>query len=301
MTDIMTLSYMERTAQKPMNSAIDPKIRSRSSSGKSSPITLLLLLLILLSACVAVFCLSKYLFARRQYRQAEAGNAALTEAYIALATPAPPIEAPAEDEAPPPPYEKTSPITVDFPALSEQALPGVVAGWLYCEGTDINYPIAHYHDNDFFLDHQIDGMESVSGTLFIDARCKGDFSDRNTVIYGHHMHNETMFHSLKYYRLEEGYYDAHPSLFINTPSQNYEMIVYSCFMSDTSSKALTVGFSSDDDFRDFLDLTLEQNVLIPHAEVGELSVEDRIVTLVTCSYESNVARTYLCGVLRPVG
>jgi len=81
--------------------------------------------------------------------------------------------------------------TVDFAAL--QAINPDIVGWLTIDGTNIDYPIARHSDNDYYLHHLFTGEWNSSGCLFMDCRNEPDFSDRHTIIYGHHMDNGTMF------------------------------------------------------------------------------------------------------------
>lgn len=74
--------------------------------------------------------------------------------------------------------------------------------WLNISNSNIDYPVVQGMDNDFYLNHSFYKEESISGTLFIDYRNNID-SDKNIVIYGHHMKNETMFHDLNFFKEEE--------------------------------------------------------------------------------------------------
>ena len=84
--------------------------------------------------------------------------------------------------------------------------------WLYSEGTVINYPVTRGEDNRYYLNHLFNKKRNSMGTLFVDAGNAPDFADRNTIIYGHHMKNGSMFASLVGYK-KQSYYDEHPDLF----------------------------------------------------------------------------------------
>ncbi len=86
---------------------------------------------------------------------------------------------------------------VDFAAL-QKVNPDVV-GLIYQKDTIINYPIMHGSDNDQYLHSDINKKYSVSGSIFMDYRNSADFSDFNTIVYGHHMHDGSMFKSLRGY------------------------------------------------------------------------------------------------------
>ncbi|MCQ6507852.1 class B sortase, partial [Vibrio parahaemolyticus] len=59
------------------------------------------------------------------------------------------------------------PIEVDFDALRQEN--EHVIGWIYCEGTVINYPVVQGSDNQYYLKHAYDGTYTTSGSIFIDC------------------------------------------------------------------------------------------------------------------------------------
>ncbi|MBQ6583391.1 MAG: class B sortase, partial [Mogibacterium sp.] len=70
-----------------------------------------------------------------------------------------------------------------------------VQGWLYQKDTVINYPVVQGQDNDEYLHTLVDGTWSGGGTLFVDYRNQSNFGDFNSIIYGHHMKDGSMFRS----------------------------------------------------------------------------------------------------------
>ena len=62
-----------------------------------------------------------------------------------------------------------------------------VVGWIYQNGTSINYPVVKCDSNLKYLNENLQGEYSIMGTLFIDANNKDNLKDFNTIIYGHHM------------------------------------------------------------------------------------------------------------------
>ena len=190
--------------------------------------------------------------------------------------------------------EERSPVQVNFSAL--QAQNGQVVGWIYSPGTVINYPVAQAEDNDYYLYNFIDGTYTGTGTPFVDFMCPGDFSGQNTVIYGHHMNDGSMFASLSNYRSAE-YYEEHPVLYLNTPAQNYRIEVFAGYVTDAESDSYILSFSDDGDFLRYLESMKSQSDFYSPVE---LSAEDHIVTLSTCSYEYFDARYVVQGKLVPI-
>ena len=55
-------------------------------------------------------------------------------------------------------------------------------GWLYCEGTPINYPVVQSKDNLRYLRRLPDGRYNAAGSLFADYRCKEVAASGNYII-----------------------------------------------------------------------------------------------------------------------
>lgn len=83
-------------------------------------------------------------------------------------------------------------------------------GWIYIEGTNIDYPIMHTPNNpQKYLRKNFYGEYSQSGVPFLDARC---CEDKGTaIIYGHNMKNGTQFSDLKKY-LDPDFRRSHPKI-----------------------------------------------------------------------------------------
>ena len=191
---------------------------------------------------------------------------------------------------------ETSPITVDFDELLKHC-PDVV-GWIYSADTPINYPVVQGEDNDFYLHRFMDGSYNPSGTIFLDIACEGDFTSRNTIMYGHHMNDGSMFASLSEYRKQgQEYYDAHSVMYLNTPTQNYRVEVFSGFITDSQSDVYTVSFSTEEGFTNYIRRMKNHSVFESDVEVEP---DDNIITLSTCAYDFENARFVVLGRLVPI-
>ena len=169
-------------------------------------------------------------------------------------------------------------------------------GWIYGPDTTIDYGIVEAEDNDYYLHRFYDGSYSISGSLFADCNNHRDFSDANTIIYGHHMNDGTKFASLMGYR-EAGYFEKHPILYISTPGMNYRVEVFSAFLTDADSDTYTFRFDSPENYAAWLQRMIDQSDFKSNMH---LTTNDRIVTLSTCSYEFYDARYVVLGKLVPI-
>lgn len=84
-----------------------------------------------------------------------------------------------------------------------------IIGWLKVEALDISYPMTQGEDNDYYLHNTFQDTPNIAGCIFLDYENKKDFSDRNSIIYGHNMRNGSMFGTLKKFR-EEGVFEKSP-------------------------------------------------------------------------------------------
>ena len=103
---------------------------------------------------------------------------------------------------------------IDFDALRE-INPDVI-GWLRYEDTIIDYPIVQGENNEMYLSMLFDRTWGGCGTLFADCITEAPFRQFNTIVYGHHMKDGTMFACLKELRDPE-YCKKNPKLELSTP------------------------------------------------------------------------------------
>lgn len=175
------------------------------------------------------------------------------------------------------------PAAIDFDAL--RALSEDVAAWLCVPGTNINYLVAQSSDNDYYLRRLLDGSYANGGTLFMDYRCASDLSDWNTVIYGHHMKDGTMFGALVDYS-EQAFYDEHPVMYLYVPGKRYKLeVIAGCYAeADDEIYDLPVGREKKDEL---LSWAVETSTFVSNVTADTW---DRLVTLSTCSDAAGSAR-----------
>jgi sortase B len=178
---------------------------------------------------------------------------------------------------------------VDFYALQE-TIPGITA-WIVADGTIINYPVMQWTNNDHFLNHLPDGTRHIMGSIFLDYRNSPDFTDKNSVIYGHHMRSGDMFSQLEFYK-EQEFYDRHPIIMLYTPERDYRIELFAGYVADALRETIPVAFSGASDFEAYIAEARRRSVFESSVDVG---ANDRLVTLVTCTHGSVNARFVLVG------
>lgn len=188
---------------------------------------------------------------------------------------------------------ETAPIEVDFSVLAETNED--IIGWLYSEDTPINLPVVQSSDNDYYLRRMVDGTWNSSGTLFADCRNASDFSDHNTIIYGHNMKNYEMFGTLPNYE-KQSYYDEHPVMWLLTPGGDYKLELVAGYVTEATSDVYSFDQSEEAAFA-MVQQGIEKSTFTTDAVIHR---EDRFLTLSTCSYEYDNARYVLIGRLLPL-
>ncbi len=184
--------------------------------------------------------------------------------------------------------------SVDFDALL--AINPDTIGWIrfYPEPKEISYPVVQGTDNDYYLHNTFSANENTLGAIFLNYTNKSDFSDRNSIIYGHRMRDGSMFRHLEDYE-DESFWEDNPYFYIYTvDGRELKYHIYSTgVVKDTSDTYLT-EFASDAEFQSFIDYTKS----VAAYDTGvEVTTSDKIVTLSTCTSASNEDRFVVRGVL----
>lgn len=167
--------------------------------------------------------------------------------------------------------------------------------WIRIEGTRIDYPVAQGEDNQYYVNHLIDGTRNKNGAIFADYRNNADFTDKNTILYGHHMKSGAMFAALVEYQDIE-FWKEHPIVEIFLPGEHYIGEIYSAYITPADSETFTVHFENDENFAEYLEMTTKESLI--DTGIG-VSAEDRIITLSTCTYEYDNARFVVHAKLKP--
>lgn len=183
-----------------------------------------------------------------------------------------------EDEQGPRTIKSVMENPVDFDSLC--AINSDVIGWLEMEAIpSISYPMVQGEDNDYYLHRTFQRTDNFAGSIFIDYMNKKDFSDHNTIIYGHNMKDGSMFGVLKNYR-DPNVYDKSPYFWIYTPDYIYKYQISTFEEVPYDSPAYQIVFDTNEDFQEYLYRMQDMS----EKKTGvELTGEDEIVTLSTCT------------------
>lgn len=127
---------------------------------------------------------------------------------------------------------------INFKKLQE--LNSDVVGWIEIPSTHINYVIVKGNDNSFYLNHDVLKEYNIYGSIFMNYENQSDFSDLNTILFGHNTYRESMFSDIV--SIYHGKYGTNLSIFIYTPNETLEYQVYSSYLTlDTDSEPLVTS------------------------------------------------------------
>jgi len=180
--------------------------------------------------------------------------------------------------------------------LSFQDLKAVnkdVVSWLTVYGTHIDYPVVQGENNLKYINTDAKGRYSLSGAIFLDTGCSPDFSDFNSIVYGHHMENTVMFGEIGMFS-DKGYFDAreYGSLYFDGKEHGLEFFAF--VHADAYDESVyRIKISGQAAEQAYLDL-LSQIATNIRSEV-QVTPDDRIVMLSTCSANSTNGRDILIG------
>lgn len=168
--------------------------------------------------------------------------------------------------------------TVNSKALQERN-PDIKA-WIKIEGTNIDYPVLWSGNDNDYLRHTYSGEYNVLGSIFIWQQNHPDFSDRNTLIFGHNTWNGKMFGQLKKYK-QQSFYEEHPIVTIYTSDETRTYKVVSAYTTTTASDIYTSSFDNDRQYADWLNDKLQRSVIDTNAPPA--SGMEQTIVLSTCA------------------
>ena len=200
---------------------------------------------------------------------------------------------PSEPEPEPLSYPTEPPLAVDFESL--KAINPDVKGWLYIEALDISYPVVQGPDNDTYLHTTYEGTSNFAGSIFLDYQNQDDFSDGNTIVYGHNMKNLSMFGKLKQMKEQEKYRDS-VYFWMLTPESNDVYQIFSAFYTEADSDVYTLYSGGGEAFVQYLN-TMAARSEIP-VEQPEMDEHSHIIVLSTCAASDTTGRFVVLGVRR---
>ena len=178
-----------------------------------------------------------------------------------------------------------------------QAINPDVRGWITVDDTHIDYPVVQGETDMDYVNQDVYGEFSLSGSIFLDNDNSPDFSDSYNLLYGHHMENGAMFGDLAQF-LNEDYFEAHQTGTLYALSATWRITVFACIETDAFDEVVfTPAAQANGDVGPLLEHIQEKAV--QYRDIGVTS-KDSIIGLSTCAQAATNGRVILYGRLEPV-
>ena len=174
-----------------------------------------------------------------------------------------------------------------------------LVGWLKIDNTNLDVQVVQGEDNDYYLRRDFYQKSSRYGCPYLDFKNDPKNLDDNTVIYGHHMTDGLMFSNLDKYRTLEGYKES-PIIEYNTLYDTYYFKVFAAFVTNSDVadddnymfNIMVTDFSTDQKFSSFVEEAKKRSIIDTGVSVQP---DDKLITLVTCTYDFDDARLIIMG------
>lgn len=174
-----------------------------------------------------------------------------------------------------------------------------VVGWLSIPGTSVSYPILQRREpngNDFYLERNFNMQKAKAGSIFLDFRNNFDYvvdgqkqmeNSNNLIVYGHNMHDYSMFGSLKHYVNNVNYYGEHPIVELNSNYKRYKYKIFGFIIVDIEDETETrfdywnqLDFPDEQAFYNYVNEIKRRTIRLNDVDV---KYGDELLTLSTCN------------------
>lgn len=165
-------------------------------------------------------------------------------------------------------------------------------GWIKV-GNLADEPVV-YRDNEFYLNHDFYQKKSSSGTVFVDVENTDLENDKYVIVYGHDLRDGSKFGSLKEYRnieqLKNNIVIEWSSLYSSEAEKYVVFSVFDSSMLEENKNYFDLRRFDEIDLdgtKKFIEEIRERSLYdIP----VDVTAEDQIMVLVTCSYKHEDGR-----------
>lgn len=176
-----------------------------------------------------------------------------------------------------------------------QAINPNVFGWITVFGTHIDYPLLQDQggDNRRYEHTNARGEPSMSGAIFLDVRNDNLLTDFNNIIYGHDMTRNAMFGELERFG-DEYFFESRRFGTIFNGITHYGIEFFAFLPADAHDMEIyNPNIVHPDDRQQLID-RLMADAILSRPEIN-VTIEDRIVILSTCTQMATNGRLLLVG------
>lgn len=177
---------------------------------------------------------------------------------------------------------------IDFKTLQKDN--NDVIGWITVDGTPIDYPIlmsGYDKEEDFYINHDFNAKSYKAGSIYVQRDNSNDFTDFNTVIYGHNMMNGSMFGTLKKFRNKD-FFNTNRNIYVYIPGHILHYEIVSAFIHDDRHLLSAYSFYTKEGRMEYAEVCKNPNTLVKNIVDGlTITDNDRLITLSTCTSAEN--------------
>lgn len=167
-----------------------------------------------------------------------------------------------------------------------------VVGWIKIFDTHISYPVVQGKDNQEYLNKDVFGEFSFSGSIFLDYRNACDFTDSYSIIYGHHMEYGAMFGDVVEFKNGD-YFQEHKTGALFLLDDTYKITLFACVETQEFNNKIYNPIVQGKDNLDTL-LKYIKDEAVQYRDIS-LNHDDKIIGLSTCAEAGTNERVVLFG------
>ncbi len=161
-----------------------------------------------------------------------------------------------------------------------------IVGWIRVDKTNINYPIVQSTDNEYYLNHSFNKTYNKNGSIFGDYRNDLENLKKNSIIYGHHLLNKTMFGTISNLFTKEWQENSSHLINLKTSSKIYNWNIFSIYEVQTETYYLANEFTSEYYYKEFIKTLKNRTIYDFNYDISNTT---NILTLSTCN-DNNTGR-----------
>ena len=177
--------------------------------------------------------------------------------------------------------------------LSElQAVNEDARGWVTVDDSHIDYPVVQGEDDMEYVNKDIYGEFSLSGSIFLDNDNSPDFSDQYNLLYGHHMDNGGMFGDIVEFRNAD-FFEKHAAGTLFSPEKTWSIAIFACVETDAFDSMVFNPKNVNDGKQEAL-LDYVREKAVQYRDIG-ITAEDSVIALSTCAEAETNGRVIVFG------
>lgn len=183
--------------------------------------------------------------------------------------------------------------TIEDEGISFEQLKSInsdVFAWLTVYGTGIDYPVTQGNDNMQYVNTNVYGDYSLSGSIFLDSYNSKKFDDFNSILYGHHMEKQAMFGDLDRFR-DRNFFESHAYGNLYYAGEDHGLEFFAFIKTDAYDNSVFTPKVQGQAERELLLKDLLSKAL--YIRNMDVTVEDHILLLTTCSSDTTNGRDVL--------